>query len=48
VPTVMGLTFFSADKHDPTKDAGVVEIKDGKKSYIYTQGKRIGLYESLL
>jgi branched-chain amino acid transport system substrate-binding protein len=36
VPTVTGLTSFSADKHDPTKDAGVVEIKDGKKSYIYT------------
>jgi branched-chain amino acid transport system substrate-binding protein len=36
VPTVTGLTSFSAEKHDPTKDAGVVEIKDGKKSYIYT------------
>jgi branched-chain amino acid transport system substrate-binding protein len=36
VPTVTGLTSFSADRHDPVKDAGVVEIKDGKKSYIYT------------
>ncbi|MDR1377971.1 MAG: ABC transporter substrate-binding protein [Synergistaceae bacterium] len=36
VPTVTGLTSFSAEKHDPSKDAGVVEIKDGKKSYIYT------------
>jgi branched-chain amino acid transport system substrate-binding protein len=36
VPTVTGLTSFSAESHDPTKDAGVVEIKDGKKSYIYT------------
>jgi branched-chain amino acid transport system substrate-binding protein len=36
VPTVTGLTSFTAESHDPTKDAGVVEIKDGKKSYIYT------------
>jgi branched-chain amino acid transport system substrate-binding protein len=36
IPTVTGLTSFSAESHDPVKDAGVVEIKDGKKSYIYT------------
>jgi branched-chain amino acid transport system substrate-binding protein len=36
VPTITGLTSFSAEKHDPVKDAGVVEIKNGKKSYIYT------------
>ncbi|MDR1620750.1 MAG: ABC transporter substrate-binding protein, partial [Synergistaceae bacterium] len=36
VATVTGLTSFSAEKHDPVKDLGVVEIKDGKKSYIYT------------
>jgi branched-chain amino acid transport system substrate-binding protein len=36
VATVTGLTSFSTEKHDPTKDAGVVEIKNGKKSYIYT------------
>ncbi|MDR1730763.1 MAG: ABC transporter substrate-binding protein [Synergistaceae bacterium] len=36
VATVTGLTSFSPEKHDPVKDLGVVEIKDGKKSYIYT------------
>jgi branched-chain amino acid transport system substrate-binding protein len=36
VATVTGLTSFSAESHDPVKDAGIVEIKDGKKSYIYT------------
>jgi branched-chain amino acid transport system substrate-binding protein len=36
VATVTGLTSFSAESHDPVKDAGIVEIKGGKKSYIYT------------
>ncbi|MDR1741621.1 MAG: ABC transporter substrate-binding protein [Synergistaceae bacterium] len=36
VPTVTGLTSFTADSHDPVKDAGVVEIRDGKKVYIDT------------
>ncbi|MDR3230377.1 MAG: ABC transporter substrate-binding protein [Synergistaceae bacterium] len=36
VPTVTGLTSFSAESHDPTKDLGIVEISGGKKSYIYT------------
>ncbi|MDR1873409.1 MAG: ABC transporter substrate-binding protein [Synergistaceae bacterium] len=36
VPTVTGLTSFSSESHDPVKDLGIVEIKDKKKSYIYT------------
>ena len=36
VATVTGLTSFTAESHDPVKDAGVVEINGGKKSYIYT------------
>jgi branched-chain amino acid transport system substrate-binding protein len=36
VPTVTGLTSFSAQSHDPVKDLGIVEIRNGKKSYIYT------------
>jgi branched-chain amino acid transport system substrate-binding protein len=36
VPTVTGLTSFSPEAHDPIKDLGIVEIKNGKKSYIYT------------
>jgi branched-chain amino acid transport system substrate-binding protein len=36
VATVTGLTSFSAEAHDPVKDLGVVEIKDGKKVYVYT------------
>jgi branched-chain amino acid transport system substrate-binding protein len=36
VATVTGLTSFSVESHDPVKDAGIVEVKDGKKVYIYT------------
>ncbi|MDR1376997.1 MAG: ABC transporter substrate-binding protein, partial [Synergistaceae bacterium] len=36
VMTVTGLTSFSAETHDPVKDLGIVEIKDGKKAYIHT------------
>jgi branched-chain amino acid transport system substrate-binding protein len=33
---VTGLISFSAESHDPVQDVGIVEVKDGKKSYIYT------------
>jgi branched-chain amino acid transport system substrate-binding protein len=34
--TVTGPTSFSAEIHDPIKDMGVIEIKNGQKTYIYT------------
>ncbi|GHS95308.1 branched-chain amino acid ABC transporter substrate-binding protein [Synergistales bacterium] len=36
VATVTGMTSFTTESHDPVKDAGVVEIKGGKKLYVDT------------
>ncbi|GHS88975.1 branched-chain amino acid ABC transporter substrate-binding protein [Synergistales bacterium] len=36
VATVTGMTSFTTESHDPVKDAGVVEIKGGKKVYVDT------------